>query len=48
MSEYILACIIIVCLYGFAIYWIYDMWKENYKFDVTKISFKPKDEEPET
>lgn len=48
MVERILASIIVVCLYGFAIYWIYDMWKENWKFDVTKITFKPEEEENKT
>lgn len=47
-SELILGCIVLAFLYGLAIYFLYEIWRDNYKFDVTKITFKPEDKENKT
>ena len=43
--ELIIGCIILAFLYGLAIYFLYEIWRDNYKFDVSKISFKSEEEE---
>ena len=37
--EFVLACTVLISVYGFAAYLIYREWKDNYKFNIS--NFKP-------
>ena len=43
--EFIVGCSVLVLVYGFMAFLIYKEWKDNYKFDVSKLTFKPEEEE---
>jgi len=43
--EFVIGCTVLIAVYGFAVFLLYKEWRDNYKFDVSKLSFKPEDKE---